>query len=263
MKNRTKNIAIALLLVFITSVQAQTDSKSKALLDALVSVNGGYKKLASKKDIQFNYVYDNFENGKDVSLERHIINGEHSWGEYKHHEVLVLPKEKGTVIQSLVDGNPQITLGDKQYTIKKEVDFTVFLRKVNFYWFTMMYKLQDPGTNYTYLGKETVDGINYDKVSLSYSAKVTNKEKNDDYILYFNPKTHLIDLFYFSLPDFGINKPILKMTLHYEVIDGLYLSTVRKSYGPDKNGVYQLAGEYTISNIKFNNGFKKEDFLLY
>ena len=52
------------------------------------------------------------------------------------------------------------------------------------------------------------------------------------------------------------------MTLHYEVIDGIYISTVRKSYGPDKNGEYHLGGEYTFSNITFNNGFKKEDFLL-
>jgi len=72
----------------------------------------------------------------------------------------------------------------------------------------------------------------------------------------------LVDLFYFSLPAFGVNKPILRMTLEYKVIDGLLLSTVRKSYGPDKNGVYQLGGEYTISDVKFNNGFKKEDFIL-
>ena len=125
-----------------------------------------------------------------------------------------------------------------------------------------MYKLKNPGTNYKYLGTEKVNDITYDKVSLTYDADITKKEKNDEYILYFNPDTHLIDLFYFSLPDWGINDPILKMTLDYEIIDGIYLSTVRKSYGPNEKGEYSLNGIYSSKDIKFNNGFKAEDFKL-
>lgn len=251
------------MLFSFSTIKAQTDEKSKLLLDALVEVNGGYKKLSAKKDVEFTYVYDNFDKGKDVSTERYIFNGEHSWASYKHHEIHILPEKSGEAIQSLVDGKPQLSLNGKAFTNKKDVDFTVFLRKVNLYWFAMMYKLQDPGTNYKYLGTEEVNGVSYDKVSLTYNGDITKKELNDEYILYFNPKTHLIDLFYFSISAFGIDKPVLKMTLDYNVVDGILLSTVRKSYGPDKNGVYQLGGEYTISDVKFNNGFKKENFILY
>lgn len=255
-------LAIALLF-FVNASNAQNgDDKSISLLSALVKVNGGYEALALKKDVQFNYLYDNFENGKDVSLERHIFDGEHSWGAYEHHDRNVLPKQKGTAVQSLVNGKPALTLDGKAIDDEKALGGTVFLRKVNFYWFTMIYKLQDPGTNYKYLGTEEVNDIVYDKVSLKYDADVTKKEKNDEYILYFNPSTHLIDLFYFSLPDWGINDPILKMTLEYKVIEGIYIPVLRKSYGPDKNGEYHNNGEYTFSNIKFNNGFKSEDFKL-
>ncbi len=52
------------------------------------------------------------------------------------------------------------------------------------------------------------------------------------------------------------------MTLEYEIIDGIYLSTVRKSYGPNEKGEYALNGIYTSKDIKFNNGFKAEDFKL-
>ncbi|MGS0528051.1 hypothetical protein ACU8V7_25500 [Zobellia nedashkovskayae] len=52
------------------------------------------------------------------------------------------------------------------------------------------------------------------------------------------------------------------MTLSYEKVAGLLLSTVRKSYMPDQKGGYMETGVYTMSDIKFNNGFKKEDFLL-
>ncbi|MEP1488207.1 MAG: DUF6503 family protein [Algibacter sp.] len=258
-----KLILAVTLLFFISGMNAQNgDEKSISLINALVKVNGGYETLASKKDVQFDYLYDNFEQGKDVSLERHIFGGEQSWASYTHHDRNVLPTQKGIAVQSLIDGKPALTLDGKIISDEKALGGTVFLRRVNFYWFTMMYKLQDAGTNYKYLGTEKVNDITYDKVSLKYDIDVTKKEENDEYILYFNPNTHLVDLFYFSLPAFGVKTPILKMTLKYEKIDGVYISTVRKSYGPDKKGKYQLGGEYIFSNIKFNNGFKSEDFKL-
>ena len=270
-KKTMKRIKKLVNQVFILAVLAWSgdfinaqnfDEKSEALINALIETNGGYKNIASKKDVQFTYIYDNLDKGRDVSTERHIFHGEHSWGLYEEHMRNVLPNQKGTAIQSLVDGKPALTLNGKPITDQKAIESTVFLRKVNFYWFTMMYKLKDPGTNYKYLGTEKVDGITYDKVSLQYDGAITKKEKNDEYILYFNPNTHLVDLFYFSLPDWGIDKPILKMTLEYEVVDGLYLTTVRKSYGPDANGKYSLGGIYTFKDIKFGNGFKAEDFKL-
>lgn len=265
MKPKIKSILASLLviLVFTYSVNAQkTDSKSAELLDALIAVNGGYQTLSSKKDVQFHYVYDNFEKGKDVSTERHIFDGEHSWASYKQHDLNVLPGKEGVALQSYVDSKPALTLEGKTITDPKAIGGTIFLRKVNFYWFTMMYKLKDPGTNYKHLGTEKIGDITYDKVSLIYDANITKKEKNDEYILYFNPKTHLVDQFYFSLPDWGIDKPILKMTLAYENIDGIIISTVRKGFMPNKEGGYMPIGVYTFSEIKFNNGFKKEDFLL-
>ncbi len=255
--------SILVVLVGILSANAQhTDAKSAELLNALITVNGGYEALAAKKDVQFHYVYDNFDKGKDVSTERHIFHGEHSWASYEQHDLNVMPGKKGTAVQSYVDNKPALTLDGKVITDPKAIGGTIFLRKVNFYWFTMMYKLMDPGTNYKYLGTEKVGDVTYDKVSLVYDADITKKEKNDEYILYFNPNTHLIDQFYFSLPDWGIEKPILKMTLTYEKVDGILVTTVRKGFMPNEKGDYVPIGEYTFSQIKFNNGFKKEDFML-
>lgn len=262
MKAFKKILQAAAICFALNTNFAQTASKSAQLIDALVAVNGGYEKLASKKDVQFTYIYDNFDQGRDVSTERHIFDGEHSWGSYKEHKRNVLPDKEGLAIQSLVYGKPSLSLDGKEITDEKALGATVFLRKVNFYWFTMMYKLKDPGTNYKYLGTEEMNGTLYDIVSLQYNAEVTQKEKNDEYILYFNPQTHLIDLFFFSIPDWGINKPILKMTLDYELVDGLYISTIRNSYGPNEKGEYELNGTYTFKDITFNNGFKPEDFVL-
>ncbi|OEJ99320.1 hypothetical protein A8C32_09135 [Flavivirga aquatica] len=258
MKFKNLTIIIAICFLALTVNAQKTDDKSKELLDNLFKVNGGYKHLASKKDVEFTYEYRLYGEVKDISLERHIFNGEHSWGRYDFHDHHVLPNRKGVAIQSLVHGKPSITLDGKKITDKKAIEGTVFLRKVNLYWFAMMYKLQDLGTIYKYLGTQTIEKTTYHKVSLSYDESVTKKKFNDEYILYFNPETHLIDEFYFSLPEMGFNKPTIRMSLEYKLIDGLYVATIRKIY--DKKG--KVRGHYTTKNIKFNNGFKAEDFKL-
>jgi len=252
------------LLVFgVNTTFAQTDAKVTELLDKMIGVTGDYSKLRAKNDVSFNYVYDNFDAGKDVSQERLIFDGEQSWASYSTHQRNVLPKQEGVAEQSLINGVPQLTLNGKFVTDKEALGATVFIREVNPFWFTMIYKLKDNGTIYKHMGTEEVDGTVYDKVSLKYNNAVTGKVADDEYILYFNPNTHLIDLFYFSLPAFGVNAPILKMTLSYDVIEGIYIPTTRESFGPNpETGEYQLGGRYTFKEIKFNNGFTAESFML-
>ena len=258
-----KHTCLVVGLFALNIASAQTDVQSKKLINNMIEIIGNYDKLKEKKDVQFNYVYDNFEAGRDVSVEKLIFDGEHSWASYSEHDRNVLPGQAGEAKQSLIHGKPQLTLNGQFVTDQKALDATVFIREVNPFWFSMIYKLEDNGTNYTYLGTETLDGIDYEKVSLKYDNAITQKPADDEYILYFNPKTHLIDLFYFSLPAFGVNQPVLKMTMSYEVIDGIYIPTVRKSYGPNpETGKYQHGGTYTFKNVTFGNGFKAQDFIL-
>ncbi len=256
-------IATLASIIILSPLSAQKiDAKSKMLYTALEKVNGGYKKLAKKKDVQFMYYYDDKAKGMDVSMEKHIFNGEHSWAEYTKHPVNVLPGQPGVAVQSLVNNKPAITLAGKKVMDEQALGGTVFLRKVNLYWFAMMYKLQDPGTISKYEGQKKFNGKTYDVVNLTYDSAVTGKEANDEYILYFNPETKLVDMFYFSLPAFGVNDPILRMDLDYEKVDGILLSTERRAYAPNEKGEYGQIGEYKTKDIKFKNKFSKEDFML-
>ena len=266
MKIFTNTFSFLLATMFLFSFQmgiAQTDAKSKMILKKHTKVVGKYKKLKSLKDVQFHYVYDNFDAGRDVSDEKLIFDGEHSWASYSQHDRNVLPGQQGMAKQALVNGVPQLTLDGKAINDEKAIGGTVFLRQVNSFWFSMIYKLNDEGTNHKYMGTEQVDGVNYDKVMLTYNNAVTGKPADDEYILYFNQNTNMLDLFYFSLPAFGINKPIIKMTMDYKKMNGVYIPTSRKTYAPNPDtGEYGLNGEYTFSKIKFGNGFKPVDFKL-
>ncbi len=238
-----------------------TDAKSMELLKALETVNGGWSTLLEVKDVEFTYEYHDLgKKAKDISIERYIFDGETSWAKYSEHNVNVLPGKAGMAKQCYMDDKATMTLEGEAIKDPKLLGAAQFLRKANFYWFTMMYKLRDPGTHHKYMGTEEFNGITYDKVSLTYSD--TGKPADDEYILYFNPKTHLVDLFYFSLPAMGVTKPILRMELEYEKIDGVYVGTKRKGVFPNEKGEYNLGGEYTSTNVKFNNGFKKEDLSL-
>lgn len=52
------------------------------------------------------------------------------------------------------------------------------------------------------------------------------------------------------------------MTLDYIEVKGIVVSNVRKGFMPNEEGDHIPIGVYTFSNITFNNGFKKEDFIL-
>lgn len=251
---------VLLTFASLTVAQNNTDSKSAKLLNALQKTNGGWQKLAAKKDVQFTYTYKDFAKGTDISTERYIFDEEASWGEYQQHEVNVMPGMEGIAKQYLINGVPKITLDGKNITDKMAIGGTQFLRSANYYWFTMMYKLNDPGTIHKYLGQEQINGINYEKVSLTYNATEVGKEVNDEFILYFNPNTHLVDKFFFSLPAMGVNQPVMRMDLEYSKVDGIYVATKRKAFAPNDNGAYKQFLESTTKDIKFNNQFAVADF---
>lgn len=260
-------ISKILLIVFIATLSSaftinnhpDTDPKSKALIKALYKRNGGRDKLASKKDVEFTYIYHDFAKGKDISTERYIFNGGSSWGKYSQHEVNVMPGKKGMVAQCLMNGKPAISVAGNPIMDQKAVGGTAFLRSANYFWFTMTYKLNDPGTIHKYLGQENVNGTNYDKVSLTYDSGLTNKETNDEFVLYFNPETTLVDQLMFSVPAMGVNQPILKMEIEYTKIDGVYVPAKRTVSAPDAKGKYAAVTIQYTKDVKFNNKFTAAD----
>ena len=237
-------------------------NQPETIIQAIGEASGGWNTVWDLKDVEYAYNYEYPDGKKDVSLERYIFDGEHSWGKYSLHEINVTPAGKEIIIQKFGDGKTSASIDGKEITDEKALGATTFLREVNYYWFLMNFKIGDPGTIYKYLGQEEVDGKKYDKVSVAYDAEKTGKEANDSYILYVNPETKLVDQFYFSLPAWKINDPVLLMKVEYTEIDGVQVSTTRYAYLPDgKTGEYPETPSITqkTTNVKFNNGFKAED----
>ncbi len=251
------------VILLIPGLRAQTmDQKSRELLDQLESQIGTYELLLEKRDIELKYVYHSFKNGLNIRRERHIYDGKHSWATYQTHFLKEYDGDAGTLQQALIHDKPYATI-DGELLAGEDVDASVFLhRRVNFYWLTMLYKLRDPGTNFEYIGKHEENGVTYDKVHLTFDSGVIDKKRLDQYVLCFNPETHMVDLYFWSG---GVERPLnrlQKTTIEHQLIEGVYIPVVRKIYGFAKDGSYELLTVTTYTEVKFNNGFRPEDFEL-
>lgn len=223
---------------------------------------GTWNKLWEQKDVEFtySYLYPN-EGVEDLSTERYVFDTEQSWAEYTKHEINVMPDKEGTVTQYYDGQAAFVKHNDDMMDDEEAVGLSHFLRKANYFWFVMMFKLDNPGANYEYQGQEPLNDITYDKVVVTYDPAVTGKEQNDTYILYVNPETKMVDQFYFSLPALGVNEPAIRMELEYEDINGLKLATKRDIYMPSEEGYSDTPNLVQRStNVKFNNGFTEESF---
>ncbi len=67
------------------------------------------------------------------------------------------------------------------------------------YWLLMPYKLRDSGVNLTWVGKQQLDGKDYDEISLSFG--VVGLTPGDHYWAWFNHDTHLMERWAYLLQD--------------------------------------------------------------
>lgn len=219
---------------------------------------GNYSQLISKKDVVYTYTYQTPDGKSDISTEKYIFNGELSYGLYKKHE-RTLANLVGQIEQGYDGSEFWLKHNGKIVTDSVSLKRVAFNRPTNFYWFTMIQKLLDPGLNYEYIEEQTIGEIKYDIVKITFETK-DNKPK-DIYQIYINKETKLIDQFLFTVIDFGKTEPFL-MEIKYETIEGLLIPTKRRY--KNSNWDAKITDDPWIlvnwSDIKFDNGLNKLDF---
>ncbi|MCB1045425.1 MAG: hypothetical protein KDC35_20955 [Acidobacteria bacterium] len=236
------------------------DSAAKQKVVQMIEACGGRDSFYAMRDVSFTYTYLNTATGaRDVSEERYIFDGERSYAEFSHTEN-VLPDLNGKLVQGFDGQQAWATVNGQLVDDPKMMGMTMFLRKTNYYWFTMMFKLADPGLIYTDKGVRQVEGIAYDMVEIGFEQGVGNVQ--DTYLLYINPYTHLVDQFLFTVRDFGVETPLL-MKVNYVSIDGLMIPTVRRFVQSDWDGTIQ-GDSWNLEiteNVKFNQGLNPSMFM--
>ena len=212
------------------------------------------------KDVEYVYVYrDPASPAMDISIERYVFDGELSWARYVVHEKAVMPGQEGVVEQGYDGTATWATFGGRPVASEEYLRLADFLRKTNCYWFTMNFKLLDPGVNHEYLGTRSVDGIDYETVKVTFDPGVG--DVSDTYVLYINPETFRVDRFLFTVMDFGMTDPFL-MVIEYEEIDGLLVPAKRR-HAPATWSGDAKSDDWTEElsiGVRFRNGFSGEMF---
>ncbi len=114
------------------------------------------------------------------------------------------------------------------------------------YWLLMPYKLRDPGVTLTYDGQETIDGITYDKLHLSFAG--VGLTPGDQYWAYINPKTHLMDRWAYFLQSYEEGKEATHwMWTGWQRYGEIMLASGRKN--PASGRELPLAGIAVLDSI--------------
>ncbi|WP_235298778.1 DUF6503 family protein [Portibacter marinus] len=231
--------------------------KPEKLIAKMEEALGGKERFYNMLDVQFDYVFEYVESGKkDISEERMIFEGEQTWARYTTHSAIVSPDVEGEVIHTLINHQPYVFIDGQQVDDERSLKSCASIRKANYYWFTMMYKLSDPGVLLSAEGHEKIGDVLYHKVKVSYDPDEVGKEDNDTYLLYLNSATHLVDQFHFAMPEDGSYMGV-KVEVEYDTVNGLKVPAKRSAYMPDENGKYSTQPRLiqTSTNFRFNNGF--------
>lgn len=152
---------------------------------------------------------------------------------------------------------------------EKEARFDIFTWQ---YFFSMPFKLTDPGTIWEERSDQKLDGKTYQAARLTFTAN-TGDSPDDWYLIYKDPNTNRLKaaayiVTFNSKPEEAEKNPHIIVYSDYKMVEGVAFASKWKFYDWNReNGLGKQLGEAEISNIHFlekeKNLFKRpEDFRL-
>lgn len=257
-------ISFLCVLVLVTQGYADNSTeKAKSIVSKVVETVGGPAKLRALSDVEYTYFFRKRESSAvTVTLERYMFDGERSWAKVLVNDSLEGrdPFLPAVDIQGFDGNQTWLTRNGSLVTKERDLKQADFSRKTNYYWFTMMTKLLDPGLTYELLESREVNGVDYQVVQVGFEKGVG--DVSDIYVLYINPETFLIDQFLFTVMDFGVKEPFL-MKVQYREVSGLKLPLNRAYIASDWTGTIKQGAHWTDEvciGVRFNNGFTADMF---
>ena len=252
-----KRIIVTLILVVASTLA--TAQTAKEIIAQSVEAIGGAQNFYNKGTVSYDYEYRAPKGENAITLvgkETYMFDGERSYATYTTHS---LTGANGKVVEGYNGTDAWVTFDGKVSDDEQANGVARFLRKTNYYWFAMFFKLADNGVNHELLSDQKVNGKDYKRIKITFGDQVGDAQ--DTYIIYVNKQTKLIDQFLFTVVGFGISDPYL-MTFDYETIDGIKIPTKRKYIEADWDGNVKGKAYYITNwtNIQFGIDVDKSLF---
>ncbi len=251
-----KNLLSTLAIVLFTMTFSPAQNANQLVAD-MIETLGGKQAFYSLGNVTYDFSYHDPNTSLILtSKETYVFDGELSLGDFSEHGFL---GANGKVLEGYDGKDAWVKFNGNVSTDEKANGVARFLRKTNYYWFTMFFKLQDEGVNLEHIGTKKVEGRDYDLVRVTFGNAIGDAQ--DTYVLYINKRTKLVDQFLFTILAFGVTEPKL-MKVHYGTFNGIKIPYDRVYI--DSNWDGEIVGKKWVttfwSNIQFNTKIDKTIF---
>ncbi len=128
-----------------------------------------------------------------------------------------------------------------------------FMNNLFFYFVALPYVLADPGVVYEDLGEKTVNGKKYAVLKTSFKAGVGDAP-GDQYVLYADAETHVIDFINYSVTYFNPanSEKYSALQFEWEDVNGLKFPSVAKSVKWENGKLGAVARETKYTNFSYS-----------
>ena len=129
-----------------------------------------------------------------------------------------------------------------------------FYHNLNFYFFAIPFVLTDPGIQYELLPSDSINGVNYDRLKISFEEGVGDAP-DDYYICYFDQKTHQLTWLMYTVTYYSGEKNERFSLIKYEnwdQVDGLLVPQKIIGYRWKNGQLGEQRYEKTFEEIRFS-----------
>ena len=202
---------------------AETDARAVALAETLLDALGGRQALDATHYVRFNF-FGFRTHHWDRYTGAHRLEGQTRDGQ----RYVVLHNIHTREGQAWLDGEKLQGTDAAEWL---ERAYGAWINDT--YWLLMPYKLLDPGVNLVYDGEESIDGVAYDKLKLTFGD--VGLTPGDTYWAYLNRKTGLMDQWAYHLQDWEAERePTVWTWSEWQPYGGIMLSSKRHNAADDR-----------------------------
>ena len=215
-------------------------------IDDMLEAMGGLDRYRALEDVTYTYARETPDGINRLSEEVYLYPSEWSYGRYFESRNPADENERGELTQYYAHDSTWVTFNGELVDDPAQQQRARFVRKTNFYWLNMFFKLRDPGLTYELGDERELYGQTYQTLSVSFEDGVGDAK--DIYMLYINTDTKLVDYFLYTVMEFDHPDPSM-MKIDYAEVGGLLWPVRRAAVSSNWEGELAEDADFSLGRV--------------
>ncbi|MEM7573070.1 MAG: hypothetical protein AAF433_09225 [Bacteroidota bacterium] len=228
------------------SVEEEVVDPALEWIDGMLEAMGGLEQYQALEDVTYTYARQTADGLERLSEEIYHYPSEWSYGRYFESRNPANDQETGELTQYFAHDSTWVTFNGVLVDDPAQQQRARFVRKTNFYWLNMFFKLRDPGLTYELGEERELYGQTYQTLSVSFEEGVGDAK--DIYLLYLNTETKLVDYFLYTVMEFDHPDPSM-MKIDYAEVGGLLWPVRRAAVSSNWEGELPEDADFSLARV--------------